>query len=188
MHSSTLSPQRSATLLLLAACLSLTACASSSDRRGPPSDSQRGERGDRPARTSGTFLQPAALLFSEMDLNKDKLTTRAEMLTGIDSEWEDLGSNKSAVNFSAWSIKTLGSTDANPTFMSFDRDFNQVITKAEFSNQIERLFTRYDKNKDGAIERSEMVVSFEAPRGREQGRGGQGGAGRGNGGGGRPPR
>jgi len=172
---------------MISACLTLTACASNSDRRGPPDSGERGERGQRQARTSGTFLQPAAVLFTGMDSNHDKITSREEMLTGTKSEWGGFGGTPSATKFSDWSVKTLGSRDSNPTFMSFDRDFNQVITEAEFSNQIERLFTRYDINKDGLLERSEMVVAFEAPRGRNQSRGGQG-RGQGGGGGGRPPR
>jgi len=58
-------------------------------------------------------------------------------------------------------VKTLGSTDANPTFMSFDRDFDQVITETEFSAQIERLFTRYDKNKDGSKRRADALKVVE---------------------------
>jgi len=173
---------RLATLFLIGTGLTLTACASNSDRRVPPDGGERGDRGPRQARTSGTFLQPAAILFAGMDLNNDKIISRAEMLTGVKSEWGSFDSNPSATKFSAWSVKTLGSTDANPTFMSFDRDFNQVITETEFSA----------KNKDGKLERAEMIVAFQAPTGRAQGgergqgRGGQGrgGQGRGQGGGG----
>jgi len=161
-------------LLLMTSCLTLSACVANSDRRGPSDGAERGDRGQRQARTSGTFLQPAAVLFASMDINNDKIISRGEMLTGTKSEWGGFGGTPSATKFSDWSVKTLGSRDSNPTFMSFDRDFNQVITKVEFSNQIERLFTRYGKNKDGLLERSEMVVAFEAPRGRNQSRVGQG--------------
>ena len=163
---------RLAALLLVASGFTLTACASNSDQSRERGD--RGELGQRQARTSGTFLQPAAVLFAGMDLNNDKIISRDEMLTGAKSEWGNFDRNPSATNFAAWSVKTLGSTDANPTFMSFDRDFNQVITETEFSAQIERLFTQYDKNKDGSLERAEMVIAFQAPSGRRgQGGGGQ---------------
>ena len=182
-------PLRSTAILLIGSCLTLSACASNSDRRGPPDGGERGERGERgqrQARNSGTFLQPAAVLFAGMDSNNDKVISREEMLTGTKAEWDGFGSNPSATKFAEWSVKTLGSRDSNPTFMSFDRDFNQVITETEFSSQMERLFTRYDTNKDGRLERSEMIVAFEAPRGREQiGGGGRGGRGQGGGRGGR---
>lgn len=185
---SPITPQRAAMLLMITTGLGLSACATKSDRRGPPKD---GERQERPARTSGTFLQPAAVLFAGMDTNGDKAISRAEVNAGVTSEWASFGRNPSATQFAQWSIHTLGSTDANPTFMSFDRDFNGVITEGEFSTQIETLFERFDKNKDGSIERAEMIVAFAAPVGRSQGgeRGQQGrGQGRGQGGGGRPPR
>jgi len=178
-------PLRSTALLLIASCLTLSACASNSDQRGDRGE--RGERGQRgQARTSGTFLQPAAVLFASMDQNNDKIISHDEMLTGTKSEWGGFSGNPSATKFSDWSVQTLGSRDSNPTFMSFDRDFNQVITETEFSAQIERLFTRFDKNKDGQLERSEMVVAFQAPIGRAQDVGGQarGGRGGGQGGGG----
>lgn len=179
---------QASTVLLIVAGLSLSACATKPDRDRPP----RGEdRQDRPARTSGTFLQPAAFLFADMDSNQDKVTSRAEMLAGVQAEWDGFERNPSATVFANWSRRTLGSTDAKPTFMSFDRDFNGVVTKAEFTTEFETLFTQFDKNTDGAIDRSEMIVAFEAPAGRAQ-RGGQrdsrGERGQGGRGGGRPQR
>lgn len=179
---------RASTLLLLGAGLALSACATKSDRDRPP----RGEdRQDRRPRQSGTFLQPAAILFADMDSNRDRVTSQAEMQSGVQAEWDSFERNPSGTIFANWSLRTLGSTDANPTFMSFDRDFNGVITKTEFTTQFENLFTQFDKNRDGSVDRSEMIVAFEAPIGRAQkgekaeGRGNRGQSGRG---GGRPPR
>ncbi|MEP4052827.1 MAG: hypothetical protein ABJN22_11330 [Litorimonas sp.] len=174
---------RVSSLILTISALTLSACATKPDRERPPRD---GERQDRPARNSGTFVQPAALLFADMDSNQDKVTSQAEMLTGVQNEWESFDRNPSATAFSNWSLKALGSTDANPTFMSFDRDFNGVITKSEFTAQFDRLFKIFDKNADGLLDRAEMIVAYQAPMGRAQ-RGGESGQ-RGGRGGGRPPR
>ncbi len=177
------------TILLIALGLTLSACATKPDRDRPP----RGEdRPDRSIRSSGTFLQPAALLLSDMDVNQDRVTTRVEMQSGIQSEWESFERNPSATTFANWSRQTLGSIDANPTFMSFDRDFNGVITEDEFATEIETLFTRLDKNGDDEVDRSEMIIAFQAPAGRAQ-RGGdrqqqRGQRGQGGRGGGRPSR
>jgi hypothetical protein len=121
-----------------------------------------------------------------MDSNQDKVTSQAEMLTGVQKEWESFDRNPSATAFTNWSLKALGSTDANPTFMSFDRDFNGVVTKPEFTAQFDRLFKDFDKNADGLLDRTEMIVAYQAPMGRAQ-RGGESGQ-RGGRGGGRPPR
>jgi len=175
-------------LTLVAASLSLTACATKPERRGPPTDKKGG---DRPARTSGTFLQPIAIVFAGMDKDGNKLISRAELKDGTIAEWSTFNQRPSAAYFAQWSLKNLGSTDAMPTFMSFDRDFNGVITANEFSEQFESAFQRMDKNNDGQLERSEMLIAFNAPQGQRSGRGGEksgGKGGRGGKGGGRPPR
>lgn len=172
-----------------AATLLITACASQPDRRGP----DNGERGDRPAqsRQSGVFLQPISALFIAMDSNKDKATSRAEMQSGVQTEWASFETAPSAITFAQWSLINLGSTDANPGFMRFDRDFNGVVTEEEFKSEFERSFDRADKNKDGLLERSEMTVEFQAQQGRRN-QGSEDGGGRGQrgggGDGGRPPR
>lgn len=176
------------TFLLVAFGLSLSACATKPDRDRPPRSE---DRPDHSTRSSGTFLQPAALLLSDMDMNQDRVTTRVEMQSGIQSEWESFERNPSATTFANWSRQSLGSIDANPTFMSFDRDFNGVISEDEFTTEIETLFARLDKNSDDKVDRSEMVIAFQAPAGRAQRRGNsqQGGQrGQGGRGGGRPPR
>ena len=73
-----------------------------------------------------------------------------------------------------------------PTFMSFDRDFNGVVSENEFASQLERDFDRLDKNRDDRLERSEMLVAFKAQEGRKSDRGGQGER-KQRGQGGRPP-
>lgn len=169
-----------------AAALLMTACASQPDRRGPGDR----ERGDRPtqSRQSGVFLQPISALFIAMDSNKDKATSRAEMESGVQMEWTNFDVAPSAIAFTEWSVASLGSSDANPGFMRFDRDFNGVLTEDEFKSEFERSFDRADKNKDGRLERSEMTVEFEAQQGRRrQSNESDGGRGQ-RGGGGRPPR
>lgn len=189
-------PVRSLMALLAVASLSLSACATKPDRRGPPSDRQ-GQAGKPsgekrgPSKSSGTFMQPVSTLFVAMDTNQDKVLTRSELQSGTASEWAQFDRNPSATYFAQWSLKTLGSTDAMPTFMSFDRDFNGVIIEDEFSAQLERDFQRLDKNGDGRLERSEMIVAFQAQQGRRKQSGGQGERkqrGGGQGGGGRPQR
>lgn len=179
---------RAGALLLIGASFALTACASKPDRRGPPQD--RG-KSDRPARTSGTFMLPAGILFASMDQDGDKVISGAELAAGTRTEWAQFSQSPSAIQFSNWSVRTLGSTDAQPTFMSFDQDFNGVITEAEFSERLKSEFERLDKDGNGRVERAEMTVAFEAPIGRG-GQGGQRGGGqeggKGRGGGGRPPR
>lgn len=185
--------------LLSAAGLILSACASQPERRGP----DRGGSGERQqARGSGTFMQPIAALFVSMDSNHDKIVSRTELDVGLADEWSSFDRNPSATYFAEWSNKTLGSTDAMPNFLSFDKDFSGVISKDEFTDQFTLHFNRMDKNKDGNVDRSEMLIAFQArfgerrggdAEGRRNGRGGgaqggRGGRGGGEGRRGRPPR
>lgn len=168
--------------------LALSACATKPDRRGPPSE--RGGQGQGPQRSAGTFVKPIGLLFATMDQNNDAVISRAELERGIQNEWSQFDRNPSGTDFAMWSITKLGSTDAYPTFMMFDRDFNSVVSEDEFSERLNVTFRQLDKNGDGNVERSEMLVSFAAPRGEKKQKGRNSGEkrGGGGGGGGRPPR
>ncbi|MEP3892290.1 MAG: hypothetical protein ABJN69_17655 [Hellea sp.] len=172
-------------LILAAASLTLSACATKPERRGPPQDRAKS---DRPAKSSGTFLQPISALFIGMDANDDKLVSNAEMEAATLAEWASFDRKPSASYFAQWSLKSLGSTDAMPTFMSFDRDFSGTITQSEFTTQLEQEFDRLDKNRDGSLQRSEMIVAFAAPQGNRSRKGKGEKGGKGGRGGGRPPR
>ena len=174
-------PKRFLILSSVVVGIAMSACATEPKRQGPSPDRQ-GEK--RPPRSSGTFLHPIAVLMTDMDINKDKVVDRSELNSGIQREWDGFDRNPSAIDFSRWSITALGSTDALPNFMNFDQDFNGVVTESEFSNQLESEFNRLDKNKDGRLERQEMIVSFQAQRGQSNGTGGQGRPQRGQRGGG----
>ena len=99
------------------------------------------------------------------------------MEAGAKLEWSKFDTNPGAIEFSRWSLETLGSTDAQPTFISFDQDFDSVVYENEFMARIDQEFVRLDKNGDGVLDRSEMIIAFNAPTG-ARGRGGQAGQGR----------
>lgn len=167
----------------LIATLLLAGCATA-DR-----PAERPDRPDRGVRQSGTFVLPVGLFLSSLDKDSDKRVSRAELDAGITAEWAQFDRSVSAIGLSQWSIDTLGSTDAMPTFLSFDRDFNGVVSEDEFTKKMTAEFTRLDQDKDGFVSRSEMIISFAAPEGRAQSsrqdKKGQGG---GREQGGRPPR
>ena len=121
-----------------------------------------------------------------MDTNQDKIVSTTEMKLGVQSEWASFDRKPSATYFAQWSVNTLGSTDARPTFMSFDRDFSGTITQSEFTNQLDQEFDRLDKDRDGSLQRSELIVAYAAPQGNSSRKGG--GENKGRKGGGRPPR
>ncbi|MEP6343737.1 MAG: hypothetical protein ABJ275_10515 [Maricaulaceae bacterium] len=170
-------------ICLAATAMMVSACASQPEQRGSDRGerAERGERGPRAqARGSGTFMQPVAALFIGMDSNQDKIISRAELESGVSNEWSSFDRNPSATYFALWSENTLGSTDALPNFLSFDKDFSGVISKDEFSDQLTTHFNGMDKNKDGNLGRSEMIVAFQARSGNSRGNGAEGGGRGGN--------
>ena len=60
-----------------------------------------------------------------------------------------------------WRKSALGSLDAPPGNLSFDRDYDQRITKNEFNKTLISIFESGDKNNDGILKFSELVDVFE---------------------------
>ena len=63
-----------------------------------------------------------------------------------------------------WRKASLGSLDARPGNISFDKDFDQRVSKAEFEKAFSYIQKRNDKDSDGIISFEEMVRVFEMPR------------------------
>lgn len=166
--------------------LTLTGCASSPDREP--------ERGDNIARSGAAFAniaaRPVSLLFVSMDSNSDLVLDVPELEAGISTVWATLsaaGDDVGAIKYNAWSEKTLGSADTLPGFMSFDRNLDRKMTSEEFDEGLRAQFTELDRNKDGQLERAELLFAIRRG-GRQNGQQGQqggrqGGQGRGRGGG-----
>jgi len=175
---------RTIAFTLLASSLLISACASKPDRRPPPGSNAKSYQ--------GMAAKPIGLLFTSMDQNGDSIVQAAEATAGITGEWTKLSArgDLGALNYAEWAAVSLGSEDALPSFISFDRDLNGRLSQTEFEDRLRTEFSDLDKNADSALQRSELIFTIAPPRqaqGGEQrqrgGRGGGGGEGRG-----RPPR
>lgn len=161
-------------LILLTAIL-VGACANSSDRRPP----RGGDRGGGQAGFEGYAAKPVSLLFASMDQNQDAAIDGQDLLTGIDLEWDRLSSRQpvGALEFGEWSAAALGSAEALPSFIAFDRDLNGRLSELEFDDRMRAEFAELDKNNDGRLDRSEMIFRVTRARSQQQegqqGRGGQ---------------
>ncbi len=60
-----------------------------------------------------------------------------------------------------WRKSALGSLDAPPGNLAFDRDYDQRVTKNEFNKALVSIFNSGDKNNDGVLKFSELVNVFE---------------------------
>ena len=171
------------------AVFALVGCASSPE----PDPAQR--RGGAPGAVtnfSGIAAAPLGILFTSFDANSDRLIDGDELRTGIDEEWTAIEAvnGTTPLGYKVWQRDALGSENAFPAFLSFDRNLDNEMTKTEFDEAIRQEFASLDANKDGQLQRSELLINSRRPqrgqqggpqggRGRQGGQGGRGGGGRG---------
>jgi hypothetical protein len=140
--------------LSVVAALSLAACASGPPRGGPGG----GDVG--PAYRQSAFLSGAALLFVQFDGDGDYVTTKAEAEAGAQREWARASGGAAVltpIKFDIWSEKALGGPNLGPYRLAFDSNVNNEITATEFAGAIIAKFDVWDKDKNGALTRPEMV-------------------------------
>lgn len=125
----------------------------------PPEDAAR-------ARAAASISsEPVALLIAGFDADGDARVTRAEFDAGVarsfppDAPAEGL----SLIGLSNWSIRWLGNQGALPGQFDFDADGDDRISRAEYAAELGRRFDRFDANRDGALDRAELVVVRAAP-------------------------
>ena len=184
--------QLGARLCIAVVVLIMAGCAS------PPRGGPGGRGGAGPgvppmAAMDGRMARPAALLFISMDADRDLSVLAAELADGIRTEWvradKDRNGALSAFEMSDWCAAVLGDADATPGRLSLHSDVNGVVTREEFETGLKKEFASLDRDADGRLDRSELLVQARAqgPDGevgdsRRSG-GGQGGPAGGRGGG-----
>lgn len=187
-------PMRLRLLSTLACAVLLAACATNgpNGRRPPPGGEGGpggpGGKGGGRAMAGGEVARPIGLLFTCMDTDNDYILTRAEFEAGITSEWPTLPKNASdmvtPIGFEVWSEQALGHKTTLPSRISFDTNLDGSITQEEFTSRLRLEFEELDKNKDGSLNRAELLTTLPS-RGfsdQPQARGGQPpGGGRGDG-------
>lgn len=122
--------------------------------------------------------RPIALMFAGMDVNRDKRVTREEAATAISADWLSLSpsmTNKiGAFKIQDWALETLGSAEARPSRISFDRNLDNQVSGDEFEHRLLSAFDTMDEDKDGVLTRAELVY-LSAARIRREERGQDGG-------------
>lgn len=125
---------------------------------------QRGTRISGPI----TSITAAGLLFATFDKNGNYRTDENELSLGISASFKTADSDQSGTlslfELEDWREMALGSLDAAPGNISFDKDYDQRVTPAEFDHALNYVFKANDKNEDGTLTFEEMVRVFEMPR------------------------
>jgi hypothetical protein len=135
--------------LALAACgaAALTACAGGG--RGPTGEPVR------------ALLSGDAMMFVSFDTDGDLSTTAAEIEAGIAREFTraDSGGDGALtpIEFQAWAGAVLAGGQLGPYRLDFDRNVDNIITRAEFETEIRGRVRDYDEDQSGTLTRGEFV-------------------------------
>ena len=115
-----------------------------------------------------TSVGAGAMLFASFDTNSDYQVNEVEFAAGrtqaFNAADKDNSNSISLFELEDWRKAALGSLDAAPGNLAFDKDYDQRVTRAEFEYALDFIFKAGDKNNDGILEFSELVTVFEMPR------------------------
>jgi len=144
--------------LLLAACTA--ALPAAAQQRPAPDAITVNAPGAQPQAT--VIAEPVALLIAGFDSDGDARVTRAEFDTGLKRSFDSADTGHSGslgyIAYSDWSLRWMGDRNTLPSPFEMDRDGDNKVSWAEFQDRFALIWTRFDKNKDGVIERSELVT------------------------------
>lgn len=108
------------------------------------------------------------MLFASFDTNTDYKINSTEFAAGrtqaFNAADKDNSKTLSLFELEDWREAALGSLDAAPGNLAFDKDYDQRVTRAEFDHALNYIFKVGDKNDDGDLAFSELVKVFEMPR------------------------
>lgn len=171
---------RSATLavLTLAALASAAGAQQTSDRVPIPLGSGKGPPPIGPTPPS-LVAEPVAVMIAAFDTDGDARVTRAELTKGVAHSFAAIDTVNTGklgyIAFADWAEKWLGNRTALPSPFEVDTNGDNQITLAELDANFQAIFTRLDKDKDGVLDRSELLtVRADLNRGFER-RGKKGG-------------
>jgi len=160
----------------LALCGLLLAACASHDDEGPVHHAGGGHHAQGYAPTP--VIAADVFLFLPYDADHDHRLTKAELAAAISGSWHELAGGRSSIRMlelQDWFGKVEGA--AAPPFdpLEFSAQGSDSITRDQFAEGLTRRFNALDKNKDGVLDPSEMMVIPRAMRLNEEGSGPEGG-------------
>ncbi|WP_322965684.1 EF-hand domain-containing protein [Sphingomonas fuzhouensis] len=120
------------------------------------------------AQTPATMVvEPVAMMIATLDADGDGKTTRAEMEAGVKRSYDAIDTTHQGsigyLQFADWAERWLGDRNALPSPFDVDKDSDNRITLAELQAHFSRLFSRFDRDHDGAISRAEALTIRTIP-------------------------
>jgi hypothetical protein len=112
---------------------------------------------------SATIMaEPVALFIAATDADGDARVARAEVAAGVARSFASVETTTPGsigyIGLAEWAERWLGDRNALPSAYQTDTNGDNRITLAELAAQIDRTFTRLDRDKDGILVRSELLT------------------------------
>ncbi len=156
-------------LLALLPILALAAPAHARQQGGPPQSPPAETRSEQALIASRATIvaTPVAVMIAAFDTDGDARVTHAELDAGVLRSFAATTSGETIgyIEFGDWAKRWLGDANALPSPFETDRNGDNRITAAEMALRFDLLFTEYDKDKDGAISRAELLTIRTPPSG-----------------------
>lgn len=115
---------------------------------------------EQPAFT--VIVEPVAMMIAAFDTDGDGKVTRAEFDAGLKHSFDAVDTRKQGwlgyIAYSDWQERWMGDRNTVPSPFETDRDGDNKISFAEIVERFDLLFTRFDADKNGVIERKELVT------------------------------
>lgn len=120
------------------------------------------------AQTPATMVvEPVAMMIATLDSDGDGKTSRAEMEAGVKRSYDAIDTAHQGsigyLQFADWAERWLGDRNALPSPFDVDKNSDNRITLAELQAHFSRLFSRFDRDQDGAISRAEALTIRTTP-------------------------
>lgn len=108
------------------------------------------------------MAEPVALFVATLDADGDARVTRAEIRGGVERSFAGIRSGTAAtigyIEMADWAERYLGDRNALPSAYETDSDGDNRISLTELTAQINKTFTRFDRDKDNIVVRSELLT------------------------------
>lgn len=133
--------------------------------------------------TATIMAEPVAVMIGACDANGDAEVTRAELRTCVARSFDSIDTARAGtigyIAFADWAERWLGDRNALPSPFETDANGDNRISLAELQAQFDKTFTRFDRDKNDVLKRSELLTldgnrggGFGRAPGREGKRGG----------------
>ncbi|MEP9357930.1 EF-hand domain-containing protein [Sphingomonas sp. KR3-1] len=133
----------------------------------------------RPGDPAFTVIaEPVAMMIAAFDADGDGKVTRAEFDAGLKHSFDVIDTRHQGwlgyIAYSDWQERWMGDRNTVPSPFEVDRDGDNKVTFAEIADRFALLFARFDADKDGVLERKELVTIRPQMQGPSGGKGKKG--------------